>query len=255
MTWWTTRMQTDFYLSFILAILWSVVGFGVYYFLSMGRAATMENAEGGGERNLPNEFRISPGNQIRKIIVQRILGFIFLGLGSVLLILFLEGRSLNDFGLGFAFDQPPPWWFYVAIPLVLVVGFFSSRSESNLSMYPQIRVEIWTPTLLFLSGVSWVVFLVAYEFLFRGFLLYATLSVLDPVPAIALNCSLYAFAHFYKGPAETFGAIPVGIFVCYLTILTGNIWSAVFIHSVMALSNEWFSIRAHPYMKIKSPVG
>jgi len=95
-----------------------------------------------------------------------------------------------------------------------------------------------------------MIFLVAYEFFFRGFILYASLTVLDPWSAIALNCSLYGFAHFYKGPGETFGAIIVGVLLCYLTIVTGNIWSAVAIHSVMALSNEWFSLRAHPDMKL-----
>ena len=69
-------------------------------------------------------------------------------------------------------------------------------------------------------------------------------------PAIALNSALYAFAHFYKGPGETFGAIPVGVLLCYLTIVTGNIWCAVVIHALMALSNEWFSLYFHPEMEI-----
>ena len=41
---------------------------------------------------------------------------------------------------------------------------------------------------------------------------------MGPWAAIALNCSLYAFAHLYKGPGEAFGSIPVGIFLCYLTL-------------------------------------
>ncbi len=101
-----------------------------------------------------------------------------------------------------------------------------------------------------ISGISWVIFLVGYEFLFRGFLLHASLNLMEAGPAIALNCALYAFAHFYKGPGETFGAIPVGILLCYLTMVTGNIWCAVILHSVMALSNEWFSLYFHPEMRI-----
>jgi membrane protease YdiL (CAAX protease family) len=42
----------------------------------------------------------------------------------------------------------------------------------------------------------------------------------------------------------------VGIILCYITLLTGNIWSAVIVHSLMALCNEWFSLRAHPEMKL-----
>ncbi len=78
-----------------------------------------------------------------------------------------------------------------------------------------------------LSAGTWVAYLVGYEFLFRGFLFHATLQVWSLWPAIALNCILYALAHFYKGPGEIIGAIPVGILLCYLTLHTGNIWSAM----------------------------
>jgi membrane protease YdiL (CAAX protease family) len=76
---------------------------------------------------------------------------------------------------------------------------------------------------------------------------------MDPLPAFALNCAIYALAHLYKGPGETFGAIPVGVLLCYLTLVTGNIWTAVILHSLMALSNEWFSIRFNPDMKFIKP--
>ena len=116
------------------------------------------------------------------------------------------------------------------------------------------RVKVWTAPILFINGLSWLLFLLGYEFLFRGFVLFASLEIMDPLPAIALNTTLYAFAHFYKGPGETFGTIPAGILLSYLTILTGNIWCAVFLHSFMALSTEWFALKAHPEMSyVKSP--
>jgi membrane protease YdiL (CAAX protease family) len=104
--------------------------------------------------------------------------------------------------------------------------------------------------LLSLSASSWVAFLIAYEFMFRGFLLFSSVTVLNPAAAIGLNVAIYALAHFYKGPLEVVGAIPLGIILCYLTLHTGNIWSAVIIHSTMALSHEWFSLKAHPQMKL-----
>jgi membrane protease YdiL (CAAX protease family) len=134
--------------------------------------------------------------------------------------------------------------------MILIIGYFAAQKPGNLEYYPQIRTNRWTRGMVVISGTSWVLFLVGYEFLFRGFVLNASLGLMEPGPAIALNCALYAFAHFYKGPAETFGAIPVGIILCYITLITGNIWCAVILHSVMALSNEWFSLRAHPEMKI-----
>lgn len=214
---------------FIVAILWAVIGFAAYYFLAHKKSAT---------------------GTVKEVVAQRNWGVLFLGLISLLIIMLVWKKSPLSYGLGFTFVSPPPWWSYLAIPLILIGSYFQASSASNLSMYPQIRIHKWNTKILALSAGSWFAFLVAYEFFFRGFLFFSSLAVLEPWSAIALNCSLYGFAHFYKGPGETFGALILGIILCYLTLLTGNIWSAVAIHTLMALSNEWFSLRAHPDMKL-----
>jgi membrane protease YdiL (CAAX protease family) len=227
-------------LRFSIAILWCVVGFGSYYFLA-------------GSSTLISRFESAcklldrQGNQV---LMQRFLGLFFLGVFSVVIILFLPGKNLQEYGLAFEFSEPLPWWTWLLIPLILILGYLTARKPANLKHYPQIRAKKWTWTMLVISSVSWVIFLVGYEFLFRGFVLFASLDIMEPTAAIALNTTVYAFAHFYKGPAETFGTIPAGILFCYLTLLTGNIWSAVVLHSVMALSNEWFSLGSHPEMSL-----
>ena len=236
----TGNPLTNGELGFVLAASWCAVGFASYYFLSHSRTLA-------GRIGIHIKGFDSQGNQV---VLQRVLGVLFLGIISVLMIIALPGVGLKNYGLGFSFTTPPPWWSYLLIPLILGLGIFAAGKPGNLALYPQIRLKQWTPPLLFISAISWMVFLIGYEFLFRGFLLHASLAIMQPVPAFALNCALYALAHVYKGPGETFGAIPVGIVLCYLTLVTGNIWSAVILHSVMALSNEWFSIQAHPDMKI-----
>jgi len=228
-------------LGFTLAVLWCAVGFTAYYFLSHSTAF-------GG---LFGPFAKSIDKQGNQVILQRLLGVLFLGVCSAIIIMLLPGLSLKSCGLGFSFHRLPPWWAYLLVPLILGIGVFSSRNPRNLAMYPQIRMREWTSRILIFSALSWVVFLIGYEFLFRGFLLHASLNIMPPIPAFALNISVYALAHIYKGPGETYGAIPVGFLLCYLTLVTGNIWSAVILHSIMALSNEWFSLKAHPEMKFK----
>jgi len=227
-------------INFSIAVLWGVVGFASYYFLSKAEIPA---------RSLSNRLRSDI--RVIRVVIQRFWGLLFTGIISALIVLSVFKGSLADFGLGSGFEQLPPWWSYLILPLIIVSGYFSSSSPGNLKLYPQIRIETWTPCVVTISAVSWILFLVAYEFLFRGFLLVASLMVMGPWSATALNAALYSFAHFYKGPGETYGAIPLGILLCYLTLVTGNIWSAVVIHSVMALSNEWFSIIAHPEMQIR----
>lgn len=214
---------------FIVAILWAVIGFAAYYFLAHKKSA--------------------PGT-IKEVVTQRMLGVLFMGLLSLFIIILVWKKSPLSYGLGFEFLSPPPWWSYLAIPVILIASYFQASSASNLAMYPQIRINSWNRKIVTQSALSWIAFLVAYEFFFRGFLLFASLTVLEPWSAIALNCSIYGFAHFYKGPGETFGAVILGVILCYLTLLTGNIWSAVAIHTLMALSNEWFSLKFHPDMKL-----
>ncbi len=229
------------YLQFLIAVLWSAVGFGVYYFLAKSSSVTLRI------------WKINPSLDflVKKVVLQRIWGFLFLGIVSAIIIQLVFNDNLRNFGLGFSFLNSPPWWVLLLLVVIVAAGYFNASKQGNLALYPQIRIKQWSHSILALSGVSWILFLVGYEFLFRGFLLYATLQIMAPWAAIALNCSLYAFAHFYKGPGETFGAIPLGVLLCYLTLLTGNIWTAVIIHSFMALSNEWWSIRANPEIKVE----
>ena len=227
-------------LLFSFAVLWCVVGFGSYYFLSHSSKCS---------RRVGSICKIldQQGNQV---VLQRMWGLLFLGLFSALIIMALPNADLKAYGLSFQFLAAPPWWTWLLLPLILIMSRFAARKTSNLEQYPQIRAKQWNSGMITISSISWVLFLVGYEFLFRGFLLHASLGVMGAGPAIALNSAIYGFAHFYKGPGETFGAIPVGILLCYLTLVTGNIWCAVLIHSVMALSNEWFSLHFHPEMEI-----
>lgn len=237
----TLLLLTPETLRFSIAVLWCILGFAAYYFISH-HPFCISRFE-----NLSRIF----DKQGNRLLFQRLLGFLLLGLVSVLIILLLPEADLQEYGLSFTFRSPPPRWSCLLIPLVLILSYLRAGNPTNLEQYPQIRAKLWSRSMMRLSVISWLIFLVGYEFLFRGFVLFASLELLEPVPAIALNCALYAFAHVYKGPAETFGSIPAGVFLSYLSLVTGNIWCAVLLHSVMALSNEGFSLRAHPDMQIK----
>ena len=224
----------------LVALLYSVAGFAIYYFISQAEGPALM---------IRNRFpALDP--LVLNIILQRTWGFLFLGAGPLLIIAFSFHGRPSDFGLGFGSHHALPGWTYGLVPLILLMSYFTSHAPANLAQYPQIRCKKWTWGVLLLSTISWIIFLVGYEFLFRGFLLFSALSVMDPWIAVTLNVALYSLAHLYKGPMETFGALPFGFLLCYITLATGNIWGAVLLHSVMALSNEWFSLKAHPNMKL-----
>lgn len=179
------------------------------------------------------------------IVFQRLSGVLFFGLipfiGGVLL---LKKTSFDVWNTRFFFQSL--FWTLGISPLLIAMNYFNANSEDNLNQYPQIRIKIWSIYTLLLSAISWMAYLFAYEFLFRGILLFPVYKSLGYWPAIALNICIYSLVHIPKGIKEALGAIPLGLFLCMITIKTGNIWAPVFLHIVLALSNEWFSLRFHP---------
>ena len=65
-------------------------------------------------------------------------------------------------------------------------------------------------------------------------------------PAIAVNIALYSATHIPKGLDETIGAIPLGLVLCLLTLSSGTIWIAFFVHVAMAWTNTFTALRFNP---------
>ncbi len=187
---------------------------------------------------------------VRRVLFQRVLGAIVYGLIPFLIILLVFRRPLGQYG--FAGDNLLKsflWWIPIAI-VIIVLSFIGSRTEKNLQMYPQIRVNEWNVGLLIVSALSWVTYLVGYEFLFRGYLLFSCLESFGYWPAIVINICFYSLFHIHKGSREAIGSLFFGFLLCYLTLHLGSFWFAILIHVTMALSNEWFSLGFQPEMNL-----
>lgn len=183
--------------------------------------------------------------QITYIFFQRLAGVFFFGLLPIALLIG-QKIPLHDAGLTFQ-SKAPVWHWIVGLSLVcVIVNFFASQKEDHLEMYPQIRKpQPWHPQLMVASAVTLFLYTLAYEVMFRGYLLFTCEQELGMLLAIVINTSIYALVHIPKGWKETVGAVPMGIILCWLTLKTGNIWIAVVVHVTLALSSEWFSIYRH----------
>jgi membrane protease YdiL (CAAX protease family) len=83
-----------------------------------------------------------------------------------------------------------------------------------------------------------VLFLVAYEISFRGFLLNFCIDNWGIPAAIIINIVLYTLVHIVFGKEEMLACIPFGLLLCGLTIWTGAIWPAIVVHMAMSLSYD-----------------
>lgn len=215
------------HLVFLIAIFFSTIGFIVYHFFNEGQRE-----------------RLIKGS-VKQIHVQRLSGVFLFGIAPVILLLLFNLGGEISFAIG-SIHSSLLIPFAVLSSILISVNFFNAKAKGNLLMYPQIRTEQWNLSLLISSALSWSAYLFAYEFLFRGLLLYSSISLLGLWPAIILNIGIYSLVHVPKGIKESLWSIVLGIILCLLVVRTGSFWIAFFIHVVLALSNEWFSLRAHP---------
>ncbi len=207
------------------------LGFIIYHFTTSSKAL----------RSCADSKWGTENAKVYWIYFQRLLGFVLYGFVPLVVVL-IAGLTLSSFGVNLKLTRVEILWILGLSLLVIGMNKFASKSPENLAMYPQIRVEKWSSNLLINSAVTWMAYLLAYEFLFRGYLLFSWEKEVGAFLAIAVNVSVYALVHVPKGIKEAIGAIPLGVVLCLLTLKTGSIWIAFVVHVAMALSNEWFSI-------------
>lgn len=186
------------------------------------------------------------------IYSKRLIGVLWLGIlpGTILMIFDDDTPVFNQL-IRWRLDLNP-FLLLALIISILTVNYFNASRENNLDMYPQIRKRQWSVSLVIGSSMTWLVYLFAYEFLFRGILLFTSLTALTEMTSITLNVSIYTLFHIPKGMKETLASIPFGIILCLVTIEAGSFWIAFLLHSLLALSNEWLSIYFHPDISIKN---
>jgi hypothetical protein len=112
--------------------------------------------------------------------------------------------------------------FILAI-ILIPLGAINSRGKIHLVQYPQVRMDKWNSIEYIINILSWGIYLLGYEYLFRGILFLGLLPFFTSLNAIAINTTLYALAHLYKGKKETLGSIPLGIILCLITLETETI--------------------------------
>ncbi|HFA48608.1 MAG TPA: CPBP family intramembrane metalloprotease [Bacteroidetes bacterium] len=179
------------------------------------------------------------------VFFQRMAGVFYFGIVP-LLIAVSQNLGFEQIGLGIK-NKAPFWGWVIGLSLLCVfINYFAAQKDDHLEIYPQVRRPVpWSRSLTFSSSLTLVLYTLAYETMFRGYLLFTCAGEMGAAPAIAVNTSIYALVHLPKGWKETVGAIPMGIVLCWLTLKTGNIWTAVAVHVALALSSEWFSLFFH----------
>ncbi len=222
----------------VLGIAVTLLGFIIYWFMGLsGWLAKYMNSRYG-ER----------GTNVMVPLAQKYLGVFWMGIVPTIVMLVFLPYPLSDYFLKAGDLQMTFIWSVGLGTLLVVLNLFAARRPETLAYYPQVRAKEWSTGLLVQNTLAWILYLGAYEFLFRGLLLFSCLVVMDPWLAIAVNIALYSATHIPKGFTESLVTIPFGIVVCVLTIQSGAIWIAWIAHVAVALSNDYVALFHQPEM-------
>ncbi|HAD12155.1 MAG TPA: hypothetical protein DCF33_06920, partial [Saprospirales bacterium] len=188
--------------------------------------------------------------QERHVWINRIVGMLTFGVIPAIVLHWVMEFSWADYGVIPSCSLDVLYWILGLSVIVIFMTSRSARAADNLEQYPEIRRHEWTKKLVFWSALSWMGYLVAYELMFRGFLLFSFVRAFGVWPAIIINTSIYSLVHVPKNGKEGIGAIPLGLLLCVITLRTGSIWVALIVHWVLSLANEWFSLKYQPDMRV-----
>lgn len=188
------------------------------------------------------KFGVDANPTVFHSIFFRLSGFVLFGICAYLIF-------YNGYGVEFDFLRIPPQhipeivrWSITLGGSFMIIAYINVRNSKS-SCYPQFKVDQWTLSHKFLTYATWILYIAAYEFMFRGILLFGTVEEIGYIPAIILNVFLYAFVHIPKGGKEVLGCVLLGPVLCILALKTNCIAIPVIVHISLCLSNEFFSIR------------
>lgn len=197
----------------------------------------------------PLFFSMLRKGKSRGIVLARLYGGLLFGGAPIIILLVLKADVLNDLGL--CLPEGPDIWHFVSLLMIILIvpiSYFQSKSSSNLVDFPQIRDSNWNFKLVIVNSASWMFYLIGYEILFRGFLLFPLIDELSLGLAITINLLVYSMSHAAKRFREGLATIPIGLLLFLIAWKTNSIVYPIVIHWFIALSNSFFSVRHHPDM-------
>jgi membrane protease YdiL (CAAX protease family) len=126
------------------------------------------------------------------------------------------------------------WGFHVILSLVIAVPvlYLSSRFAALEGYYTVGEFD------LLKYSLETIAYMFAWEFLYRGFLLFGLKDKLGEM-SILVQMVPFVLLHFGKPEIETISTILVGIYLGYVVYRGESYWPAFIIHVVV---NIWFRV-------------
>lgn len=148
---------------------------------------------------------------------------------------------LSDLGLG-AGDVRFGAQALLVIPILVVpVAYVASGMADVRAEYPMCQVLSTRRDLVLWYELAYVAaFYTAWEFYFRGFLLFGLKSELGATNAVLIQTMVSSLLHIGKPEGEILGSIPIGLLLGWLALRTRSIWYGWAVHASIGVLTDLF---------------
>ncbi len=126
----------------------------------------------------------------------------------------------------------------IAMLILLILSPRLVEKEYRSNTVRGLSVTLPPGSYLLVYFITRGLFIVSYEFWFRGFLLNDSIASFGIPMALSINVGLYTLLHIVNGRKEVAGCVPFGFLLCSLCIWQGAAWPAAAIHLTLTLSYE-----------------
>ncbi len=155
-------------------------------------------------------------------------------------------KSLYDFGWGLGDVKYGVKWL-ITIPLLVVpLIYIASKMPGIRLEYPLAKSLLINQKPLLVYETAYVLlYYVAWEFFFRGFLLFGLKERFGAVNAILIQTISSCLVHIDKPEGEIIGSIFIGILFGMIALRSKSIWYVFLIHVSIGVLTDLFIIYYH----------
>lgn len=189
--------------------------------------------------------------ELNLFLFKKFAGFVILGVVPAAIYFGLLQSSGDKFGISFNHFSSSYLLIAGLILLTAVVLFFHHKKNPERGT-SQLSTGDWNVSVFMLNAVGWSFYLIAYEFLFRGILLFECYEMLGFWPAVAINISLYSAIHMVYGKDQTIGSLIFGSIACYFALSRGTILIPIFMHLSLSILSDLYAMKRVQNIKLIS---
>ncbi|TAL67683.1 MAG: CPBP family intramembrane metalloprotease [Bacteroidetes bacterium] len=153
-------------------------------------------------------------------------------------------KPLFDFGFGTGKWKFGLIFCLISIPLLIVPFTYSGAMMPDIQgEYPMARILLERHDLILSYELTYIIFYyIAWEFFFRGFLLFGLKDRFGALNAILIQTISSCLVHIGKPDGEIIGSIIFGILMGVLALRTRSFWYPFLIHISMGVMTDLFVI-------------